>query len=232
MSKPGRRTEDEETTVGTEHRKTQDGRTAGDGAVTPDDLLDTSPFDGDLATELAARPPRRVRPGPTMYLGAGVLVVVGFLGGVQAQKQWGPKPAAASADAIRQALASRFGGQAGQAGQNGQNAGQGAQNPGQGGQRRQGGGAGLGNVTFGTVKLVDGKTIYVQTSTGGVVQVKTDGSTRIQVSKNATVKDLAPGSTVIVQGTPGKDGTVAATSVNEGGVPAGRGPFGEGGGGN
>ncbi|HEX6468919.1 MAG TPA: hypothetical protein VF069_07455 [Streptosporangiaceae bacterium] len=214
MSEGQDRTEDEETTVATKHRKPADERAA-PAAMTPDELLETSPFGDDLSTELAARPPRRARPGATMYLGAGVLVVAGFLGGVQADKHWGSRPGSGNADALQRAIASRLGG----AGGSGQNA-------------TQQGRSGTGNLTLGTVKLVDGKTIYVQTTAGTIVQVKTDGSTRIQVSKEGTVKDLQTGSTVIVQGTPGADGTVKASSVNSAaGLPAGRGLFGGGGGG-
>jgi hypothetical protein len=183
--------------------------------MTADELLDTSPFDGDLSTELAAQPPRRVRPGFTLYLGAGVLVVGGFIGGAQAQKHWGAQPAASNANALQQAIASRLAGGSAGGGQNG----------------TQQGRSGTGNVTLGTVKLVDGKTIYVQTTTG-IVQVKTDGSTKIQISKEGTVKELEAGSTVIVQGAPGADGTVKATSVNTAnGLPTGRGAFGGGSGG-
>jgi hypothetical protein len=199
--------------VATKHRKPADGSGDGPGepdTMTADELLETSPFEGDLSKELAARPPRRVRPGPTLYLGAGVLLVAGFLGGVQAQKQWGPKPASNNANALQQALASRFGGAGGAGG------------TGQGGAQQ--GRSGTGSFALGTVKLVDGKTIYLQTSTGGVVQVKTDDSTKIQVAKEGTVKDLAVGSTVIVQGTPGADGTVKASSVDPAtGLPTGRG---------
>jgi hypothetical protein len=197
------RTEDEETTVATRHRKP--------AAATADELLETSPFDDDLTAELAARPPRRVRPGPTMYLGAGVLVVAGFVGGAQAQKHWGSRPAASGTSALEQAIASRFGGAGG--GQNG----------------TQQGRSGTGNITLGTVKLVDGKTIYLQTSAGTIVQVTTDASTKIQVTRAGTTKDLEAGSTVIVQGTPGAAGTVKATSVDQAsGLPAGRGLFGGG----
>jgi len=80
------------------------------------------------------------------------------------------------------------------------------------------------------VKLVDGKTIYLQTSSGTVVQVKTDDSTKIQVAKEGTVKDLDAGSTVIVQGKPGANGTVKATSVDPAsGLPTGRALLGGGG---
>jgi hypothetical protein len=216
------RTEDEETTVATQHHSPADGPAgaAEATAMTAEELLETSPFGDDLATELAARPPRRVRPGPTMYLGAGVLVVAGFLGGIQAQKHWGPRPASSQANALQQAVASRFGG----SGSGGGAAGGGGQNG------TQQGRSGTGNITLGTVKLVDGKTIYLQTSAGTIIQVKTDASTKVQVARQGTAKDLEAGSTVIVQGTPAADGTVKATSVDPAsGLPTGRGFFGGGG---
>jgi hypothetical protein len=186
--------------------------------MTAEELLQTSPFEGDLDRELAARPPRRRLPGATVYLGAGVLVVAGFAGGVQADKHWGNNGNASRTGGLP-AAAGGFGAGGQGAGGTGQRQ---AGRPGAlpGGQSAGGanapGGAG-GGSTLGTVKLVDGKTIYVQTASGGVVQVRTDGSTKISVSKNGTVKDLAPGSTVVVQGAPGKDGTMTATSINQAG---------------
>ncbi|MCW2883917.1 MAG: hypothetical protein QOE54_4550 [Streptosporangiaceae bacterium] len=186
--------------------------------MSAEELLQTSPFEGDLDRELAARPPRRTLPGATAYLGAGVLLVAGFAGGVQADKQWGSKGNGGPGGAGLPAAAGGFGAgqRAGGFGrQQGGQAGALPGGPGAGGPAAPGGTGGA--ATFGTVKLVDGKTIYVQTTSGGVVQVATDGSTKIRVSKNGTVKDLAPGSTVMVQGAPGKDGTVKATSINQAG---------------
>jgi len=72
--------------------------------------------------------------------------------------------------------------------------------------------------TFGTVKLVDGDTIYVTASDGSIVKVKTTaGATTISRSVTGTAADLQPGQTVVVQGAAGPDGTVAATRVTEGG---------------
>jgi hypothetical protein len=196
-----------------------------------EELLQSSPFEGDLDTELAARPPRRKLPGATVYLGAGVLVVAGFAGGVQADKHWGSSGNASGAAQFPGA-AGGFGGQRGGAGAAGT-----GQRPGglAGGLGGAGGGANApggaaGGATFGTVKLVDGKTVYVQTSSGGVVQVATNGKTKISVSKNGTVKDLAPGSTIIVQGTPGTGGTMTATTINQAsGLPGGAAGGGRGG---
>lgn len=60
--------------------------------VPPEDLLNTPPFEGDLAEELKAddRPKRRP-PSATVLLVAGVLLVGGFVGGVQADRHWGTK---------------------------------------------------------------------------------------------------------------------------------------------
>jgi hypothetical protein len=180
-----------------------------------EELLSTSPFDGDLADELAAAPrPRRRPPSVTVLLGAGVLIVAGFIGGVQADKHWGTKKSPGAAALINQ-FAARRSGQGGQgAGGLGGNGGGGGS-----GRRAQSGGtstSGSGNGTVGTVKLVDGDIIYVET-TDGVVRVKTTGSTKVTIARKAAPKDLKAGSPVVVQGTPGQDGTVTATSVSPGG---------------
>jgi hypothetical protein len=172
-----------------------------------EELLSTSPFDGDLAEELAAAPrPRRRPPSVTVLLGAGVLIVAGFIGGVQADKHWGTKKSPDAAALINQFAARRSGGLGGNGGGGGS------------GRRDQSGGtstSGSGNGTVGTVKLVDGDIIYVQT-TDGVVRVKTTGSTKVTVATKAAPKDIKAGSPVVVQGTPGQDGTVTATSVSPG----------------
>lgn len=187
--------------------------------VPPEELLRTSPFDGNLTEELAAAEPRPGRrpPSATVFLGAGVLIVAGFIGGVQADKHWGTKQSPGAA------AFNRFAGAAGQRGQ-GQNGGYGGGAGrrggfGQGtgsspGDAAPGGGASGSGGTAGTVKLVDGDIIYVQTA-NGIVRVKTTGSTKVAVSKNAKVKDLKTGVPVVVQGTSGQDGTVTATTVTQ-----------------
>jgi hypothetical protein len=72
----------------------------------------------------------------------------------------------------------------------------------------RGGGA---NATTGTVKFVDGTTVYITTAGGDVVTVKTDGNTAI--TQPGTVKDLPVGATVMVTGQTGSDGTVTATRI-------------------
>ncbi|GAA4570000.1 hypothetical protein [Planotetraspora kaengkrachanensis] len=182
------------------------------------DVLEISPFDDDLQAELAAQPARRGPSKLTMLLGAGVVLVAGFLVGVQAQKH-----AATSSGSVP--FGALLSGQGNAGGQRGQ-AGGGGGGRGGGGGGFAGGGFGGGaaaNATFGTVKLVDGDKIYVQTADGGVVTVKTSTSTKIQVSKAGKAKDLKTGSVVVVAGDKDAQGVVDATSVTQSGALGGRG---------
>jgi hypothetical protein len=89
------------------------------------------------------------------------------------------------------------------------------------------GGAGTSSSTFGTVKLVDGKNVYVSDQQGNVVKIATNATTKISVSKDGTVSELAPTKTIVVQGTKGSDGTIIATQISEtqGGGAGGGGGF-------
>lgn len=190
-----------ETVPGTRRKTTEEPP----GDVASGELLNTSPFSGDLAEELSAaepRPRRRI-PSLTLLLGAGALLAAGFAGGVQADKHWGSKPAANNPAALFGRL-SGAGGGSGFGGQFGSGAG-----------RTAAGAQGGGNATTGTVKLVDGDILYVQTS-NGIVRVRTNGDTKVGVRKSAKLKNLKTGAPVTVQGTPGQDGTVTATSVTQG----------------
>src|SRR5258706_15725254 len=51
--------------------------------------LSADPFDDNLADELAARQPVRLTSRTTVALGAAVLIIGGFLGGVLVQKHFG-----------------------------------------------------------------------------------------------------------------------------------------------
>ncbi|MQY06076.1 hypothetical protein [Actinomadura macrotermitis] len=161
------------------------------------ELLATSPFEGDLATELAAAPP--ARPGPALYLGGALLAVAGFIGGIWADKSMSdgestPQPQRAA------------GGYAG---------------GGYGGFRGGApGGSAPAGMTFGTVTKVEKGVLYLTTADGKTVKVSTSGQTAIRVTKKGTLKDLGAGTTVTVQGEAGDDGTIAATIVSQG---AGRG---------
>jgi len=71
-------------------------------------------------------------------------------------------------------------------------------------------------VTTGTVKLVDGSTVYVETADGTVVTVRTTGSTAVQLTQPGALTDLAPGTPVTVEGQPAGQDTVTATKVTRG----------------
>jgi len=159
-------------------------------------VLDVSPFQGDLNTELKAVP-RRTRPGLTAVLVAGVIAVAGFVGGIQAHKTWGAEESGG-------APAAAGGGQNGQRGQDG---------------RRPGGPSG--GLTSGTVAEVKDGVIYVETSDGQTVQVKTSGDTKVTLSEEGSAKDLESGASVVVQGETADDGTVTASTVTEGGGTGG-----------
>jgi hypothetical protein len=176
--------------------------------------LSQDPFADDLSEQLEAVAPRRWTSRTTMVLAALVLLVAGFVGGAQVQKHWGT---AANASGRPTAFPSgnpfaggagggRFGGGgAGGGAGAGTGAGAGAARTGQAG----------GNATTGTVKLIDGDTVYITTSDGQTVIVKTTGSTAVNVAQAGTLKDLAPGASVTIQGQTGSDGSVNATSITK-----------------
>lgn len=198
-------------------------RTRGDeppsaGAPMEDaELLSDSPFDDDLDTALAAaRPQRPSLPGPTLYLAAGILLVAGFLGGVQAQK-WssdgsgspGAGPAAAGGYGGGRA-AGGYGGMPGGGPPGGMPGGTGP------GGFTGGRGGAAGDITTGTVVKITGSTLYLRTTSGDTVKVATSGTTQVRITEEGTLKDLTSGATVIVRGTKAKDGTVTATTLNKG----------------
>ncbi|MFI6514058.1 hypothetical protein ACIBF1_00695 [Spirillospora sp. NPDC050679] len=172
------------------------------------ELLATSPFRDDPDDGLAEAAPRRPLPVATLVLASGLLLVAGFIGGVQAQK-WRADDAGPGA-------------RAGGYGRSGQNnappfaGGQEGMPPG-GGRNRAAPDAG-GGTTLGTVTAVGKDTLTLRTADGRTVKVRTNGKTRITVTKSGTVADLASGTTVMVRGTAGSGGTVTATTVSETGA--------------
>ncbi len=185
---------------------------AGPATMDPEDLLATPPVADALGAQLAARPPRAKLPKLTLALAAAVLTGGGFLGGLTV----GKSSASTGSGGLPAGLAGGFpGGGALPSG------GTGTGGTGTSGGGLPGGFAGGGTV--GTIKLVDGHTIYVQSFSGTITRVSTSGSTRIQVSATGTVKDLQPGQTVVVQGSKRSDGSVAATSVSQSSLGGGGG---------
>ncbi|WP_433464961.1 hypothetical protein [Spirillospora sp. CA-128828] len=189
-----------------------------DGSATDAELLASSPFDEDLDAELAARPQRRSLPGPTLYLAAGIVLVAGFLGGVQAQK-WssdGSRPSGAGGLAAGPEGGRARSGYGGAPGYGGAAPGFGGQPGGAMPGGGQGTAPGGGTGTVGTVTKVVGDALYLRTSSGKTVKVKTSGTTRVRITKDGELQDLGKGSTVVVRGSTGTDGTVTASAVTEG----------------
>lgn len=201
----------------------------GDGQGT-DGLIDvlSSPLDnGDGLTAVLSRRPRAKLPSLTVVLVVVAVASAGFIGGIMVGKHYGSSGSGG--------LASRFGAFAAAAGAS-PSAGTGpvhapalaarvaalaarARAPAFGG---AGGGAG-GNATVGTIKLVDGSTVYVQTSAGNIVQVSTSSGTKVTASSTVPVKSLEPGEAVIVEGSKNSKGGVSATSISQTSAGAGLG---------
>ena len=156
--------------------------------------------DDDLAAVLTRRP-RAKLPSLTLVLAALVVASAGFLGGIVVGKHYGSSGSSSAASAFR-----RFA------------AGASATAGGGGG---GGGGFAAGNATIGTIKLIDGSTVYVQTSGGDIVQVATSAGTKVTASSTVRVKDLQPGETVIVEGSKNSTGGVTAASISQTSLGAG-----------
>jgi hypothetical protein len=130
-----------------------------------------------------------------MYLGAALLVLLGFSGGIFFQKR-------AAAPTVSQ-------GETGAGGEQGAGHAAGA-----GGDTQ--GVAGADSV-FGQVTRVKGSTISVTDEQGNVVKITTSTTSRFSKTSSASIGDLRPGDNVVVQGSRASDGSFAATVVNIGG---------------
>jgi hypothetical protein len=82
-----------------------------------------------------------------------------------------------------------------------------------------GGGAAAGGAgTLGTVKTIQGSSLFVTSFTGNLVKVTTTPATRVTKTEQLTVQGVKPGDFVVVQGAKRKDGSVNATSITLGGA--------------
>lgn len=164
--------------------------------------------DDDLATLLAKR--EHARPNRLTWVLLVLLVLaVGFAGGAFAEKR-----NSSSSSTLPDFAALSAGGFPG-----------GGSFPGGGafpGGGTDSGGAATdasGAVTTGTVKLVDGSSLYITDAEGNTIKVVVPASVPVTTQSPTSLGDLAAGSTVVVQGETAEDGTVTATSVSEGTVP-------------
>lgn len=171
----------------------------------------------DTWVEEATPPPRRRLFTPlTAVLAAALLLAVGVFAGIRIQKHFG--------------TSSRSGGAAGFAAAFG---GGGARASTSGGRAGAFGGQGAvgssGNFVTGQVAFIKGSTLYVTDQSGATVKVTTKPTTTVSKTTTVKPKTIRPGDTVVVIGSKGKSGAVAATSITlgSGGFPR----FGGGGGG-
>jgi hypothetical protein len=163
-----------------------------------EEILGVRPETSELESALA-RPARSKRSfSSTMLLVLGVVVAVGFVGGLLLGRATAPEDTA---------LPASFPG--------------GGNFPGGGTGATGGNFPGGAGFTAGTIQRIDGDTIYVETVDGQTVEVRTSGDTDVQVTSEGSVNDLAEGETVIVQGDQQDDGSLEATSISEGGFGGG-----------
>jgi len=164
-----------------------------DEAPTEEHLeLFEDPFADDLDERLRSAAPLKLANRATYVLVALVIGVAGFVAGAQVQKSYGAASATASSPrgAFPTALPSGFTGGFGN--------------------RTGTGTGGTGRGITGTVKLVDGNTVYIVEADGTTVTVKTSGTTTVTVP--GALGDLKAGQTVTVQGQ-NDNNTVTATSI-------------------
>jgi hypothetical protein len=162
---------------------------------TAEQIVASPAVDGDLNAEMrrAAKPFSRA----TLVLAGLVVLAIAFGGGAWTHAAFGSSSTAAPTRPT------------GAPGGTGQQAGAGQGQPG-GGFRGAGG-----RGTTGTVDHVDGTTVYVKTAQGTDVKVSTSDSTTVGVTQRGKLSDLKPGSTVVVQGQAGADGTVTAQAITQ-----------------
>jgi hypothetical protein len=171
---------------------------------------DAEPDGGD---SLPARPRRRLLTPVSGVLVAVLLIAGGFIGGVQVQKHQGGSSSSAGGGAARSGFASAFAGRAG-AGAGGAAAGGAAAGGAAGGAAGAGGGgAGGAGATVGTVANVKGSTLYVTSSDGTTVKVKTNSNSKVTRNASSSAGNVHPGDSVVIQGSAASSGTVTASSI-------------------
>jgi hypothetical protein len=167
--------------------------------------------DGDDDDEYLPRPAARRRVPPlTAALLIAIMATAAFFAGVEVQKQAG-KVKSTNANA---ALATA-GATGAATGANGLGGG------GSGGFGGFGGGGGTrGGRTAGLVTNVQPGVISVSDAQGNVVKIITSGNPTVNKTTPGTLSDIQIGSSIVVQGQPASDGSVKATSITLGAIPA------------
>jgi hypothetical protein len=188
----------------------------------------------DEPPPLSPRLKRRRLPVATLVLALLAVGAVGFVVGVKVEKTKLPASNTAATAAARLAAGGLGTGATGGAGRTtGANATPNAAPSGAaGGAGAVPGGptsaAGAANI-IGTVTVVDGSTLYVTDTAGDTVKVTTNSGTTISKTTTGTVKDLAPGQSVVIRGVQSAAGVYAAQTVTQGAAGGFGGGFGGGG---
>jgi hypothetical protein len=125
-------------------------------------------------------------------LGVALIAALGVWGGAELQKRQGASSASTAPTGLPTGFPSRFGNATGAAGT----------------------GTTAGAVSVGTVTVISGKTLYLTSSSGGIIKVKLTGKTTYTRTAKSASTGLKPGDTAIVQGAKNTAGVVVATSVS------------------
>lgn len=172
-------------------------------------------YDEELE-QLPPRPRHRFLTPWTALLFAVVVGAAAFYAGVRVEKG---QLAGSSATGVG-ALASRFAALRSSAGA---------------GRFGSGGGGGFGalfgrggGATVGTVSSIDGKTLYVTTTSGNTVKVTLSSATTITKNEPAGRSRIFPGDSVVVAGVSEAGGTLSATTVTDSGARSAAGASGTG----
>ncbi len=170
----------------------------------------------DDREELPPRPRRRLLTPLPLALLAALAIACGFIAGVLVEKGQGGSSSTGAAGG----LASRFAA-AGRTGSS-STSGSGSAGAGARGAASGAGGAGAsGGATVGQVAYVSKGALYVTTLEGNTVKVTAAPGATVTKSVKTTAAAIHPGETVVVTGSAGANGAIAAQSIRAGAAGAG-----------
>jgi hypothetical protein len=179
----------------------------------------------DEPSELPRRPRRRLLTPIPIALAAVLAIACGFIGGVLVEKGQSSSTAAGGAAGIASQFASlRSGaGRSGAAAGGGASAAGGSTGSGEASGGRAGGAGGAragAGATAGQVAYISGDTLYVTTTEGNTVKVKTSPASTVTKTVKTSVKGIHPGETVLITGASGANGAITAESIRVGATGA------------
>jgi hypothetical protein len=175
---------------------------------------ETDPEWFDEPSELPRRPRRRLLTPVPIALAAVLAIACGFIGGVLVEKGQNSSSAAGGGAGIASQFASLRSG----AGRSGAAAG-GFTGSGEASGGRAGGAGGAragAGATAGQVAYISGDTLYVTTTEGNTVKVKTSPASTVTKTVKTSAKGIHPGETVLITGASGANGAITAESIRVG----------------